>query len=203
MEDVRSCSLAQQKELAQHKHIHKLRQQNPLGRMQISKAESDLQQAATLSIRMGKSMEERVDKLEKKKLQDLIGWLKKLALIEMSFHSSALSILTRTYQQLQNVDLESDLEDFRNTLRLYLPQDEQQSPLRAQSVPSISLPKTPPQSSSTAQANIKRSKSFSDYRLRAEVCFLIFKVLFFNTILILPFSISSPSTRSKWRNTKN
>ena len=172
MEDVRATNLAQQKELAQHKHVHKLRQQNPLGRMQISKAESDLQQAATLSVRLGKSMEERVDKLEKKKLEDLIGWLKQLTLIEMSFHSSALSILTRAYQQLQSVDLESDLEEFRNTLRLYVPQDEQMSPSRAKSVPSIALPKTPPQattSSSNNQPKLKRSKSFSDYRLRAEV----------------------------------
>ena len=44
-EDAKACSAAQDKELAHHKYVTKLRQQNPLGRMQISKAESDLQQA--------------------------------------------------------------------------------------------------------------------------------------------------------------
>lgn len=165
MEDVRSCSTAYEKELTHLKHVHKLRQQNPLGRMQISKAESDLAQATTQSVRLGKSMEERVDKLEKRKLKDLIGWMKRLTLIEMSFHSSSLSILTKAYQQLESVDIESDLEEFRNTLRLYLPLPDS-SPVRTQSVPAIALPKTP---NETAASKVKRSKSFSDYRHRAEV----------------------------------
>ena len=94
--------------------------------------------------------------------------MKRLTLIEMSFHSSSLSILTKAYQQLESVDVESDLEEFRNTLRLYLPLPES-SPARAQSVPSIALPNTPTETSS----KVKRSKSFSDYRQRAEVAFLL------------------------------
>lgn len=164
MEDVRSCSIAYEKEISQLKYVHKLRQQNPLGRMQISKAESDLAHATTQSVRLGKSIEERADKLEKKKLKDLISWMKRLALIEMSFHSTSLSVLTKAYQQLENVDVESDLEEFRNTLRTYMPLPES-SPARAQSVPSIALPNTPTETAS----KVKRSKSFSDYRQRAEV----------------------------------
>lgn len=166
MEDVRSCSTAYEKEISHLKQVNKLRQQNPLGRMQISKAESDLAQATTQSVRLGKSMEERVDKLEKKKLKDLINWIKRLILIEMSFHSSSLSILTKSYNQLESVDIGSDLEEFRNTLRLHLPLSNL-SPTKAQSVPAIALPKTPTESSS----KMKRSKSFSDYRQRAEVIF--------------------------------
>lgn len=162
MEDVRSCSIAYEKEISQLKYVHKLRQQNPLGRMQISKAESDLAHATTQSVRLGKSIEERADKLEKKKLKDLVSWMKRLALIEMSFHSTSLSVLTKAYQQLENVDVESDLEEFRNTLRTYMPES---SPARAQSVPSIALPNTPTETAS----KVKRSKSFSDYRQRAEV----------------------------------
>ena len=165
-EDVRNCSIAYEKEISQLKYVHKLRQQNPLGRMQISKAESDLAHATTQSVRLGKSIEERVDKLEKKKLQDLITWMKRLALIEMSLHSSSLSILTKAYNQLESIDVESDLEEFRNSLRLYLPLPES-SPARAQSVPSIALPNTPKEIAS----KIKRSKSFSDYRQRTEVCY--------------------------------
>ncbi|XP_057366914.1 CBY1-interacting BAR domain-containing protein 1-like [Daphnia carinata] len=163
MDDIRNCSVAYEKEINHLKYVHKLRQQNPLGRMQISKAESDLAQATTKSVRLGKSIEERIDKLERKKLKDLIGWMKKLALIEMSLHSSSLSILTKAYQQLENVDIESDLEEFRNTLRLNLPLPES-SPTRTQSVPSIALPKTP----TDIPSKVKRSKSFSDYRQRAE-----------------------------------
>lgn len=166
MEDIRSCSVAFEKEISHLKYVHKLRQQNPLGRMQISKAESDLAQATTQSVRLGKSMEERIDKMEKKKLKDLTSWMKKMVLIEMSLHSSSLSILTKAYQQLESVDIESDLEEFRNTLRLYLPHIES-SPSRAQSVPAIALPRTPNESIS----KVKRSKSFSDYRQRAEVYF--------------------------------
>ncbi len=171
MEDVKSCSTAYEKEINHLKYVHKLRQQNPLGRMQISKAESDLAQAATQSVRLAKSMEERVDKLEKKKLKDLIGWMKRFALIEMSYHSSSISILTKSYQQLESVDVDSDLEEFRNTLRLYLPLAGS-SPARAQSVPSIALPKTPNESAS----KITRSKSFSDYRQRAEVCWFFINI---------------------------
>lgn len=164
MEDVRSCSIAYDKEISHLKQLHKLKQQTPLSRMQISKAESDLAQAATQSVRLGKSMEERVDKLEKRKIEDLIGWMKKLTLIEMSLHSSSLSILTKAYQKLENIDVESDLEEFRNTLRQYLPQLDS-SPVRTHSVPSIALPKTPQEK----LTKLRRSKSLSDYRQRAEV----------------------------------
>ena len=173
-EDVKSCSQAYEKEVAHHKHVNKLRTQNPLGRMQISKAESDLQQAATQSVRLAKAMEERVDRLEAKKLEDLTSWLKRLALIEMSYHSSAISVLTKAYKQLDQVDLDADLEEFRNTLRLYLPPPMEStisSPLRAQSVPTIALPRTPTETrtNTSSKTNVKRSKSFSDYRLKAEV----------------------------------
>jgi len=42
-EDIKSCHEAQEKEIAFQKNVNKLRQQDPLGRMHISKAESDLQ----------------------------------------------------------------------------------------------------------------------------------------------------------------
>lgn len=174
-EDVRSCSQAYEREVAHHKHVHKLRAQNPLGRMQISKAESDLQQAATQSVRLAKAMEERVDRLEAKKLEDLTGWLRRLTLIEMSFHSSALSVLTRAYRQLNAIDIDADLEEFRNTLRLHLPSpsvDLLSSPARSQSVPTIALPMTPTEKKGTSPTKVKRSKSFSDYRLKAEVLYL-------------------------------
>ena len=109
-EDIKSCHEAQEKELSYQRHVNKLRQQNPLGRMQITKAESDLQQAVTHSVRLGKSMEDRVDKMEKKKLGDLHQWMKQLILIEMSLHSSALSILTKAFQQIKQADISSDLE---------------------------------------------------------------------------------------------
>lgn len=109
-EDIKSCHEAQEKEVSYQKHVNKLRQQNPLGRMQITKAESDLQQAVTHSVRLGRSMEDRIDKLEKKKLGDLHKWMKQLILIEMSLHSSALSILTKAFQQINQADVSSDLE---------------------------------------------------------------------------------------------
>ena len=109
-EDVKACSIAREKELSHLKHVNKLRQQNPLGRMQISKAESDLQQAAAQTVRLGKSMEEHADKLEEKKLNDLSNWMKKLLMIEMSFHASALSVYSYALKQLDGFDTSTDLE---------------------------------------------------------------------------------------------
>ncbi len=68
------------------------------------------QQASARSLRLGKSVEEKIDKLERKKLEDLAAWMKRFVLIEMSFHSSALSILTQTFHQLNHFDPELDLE---------------------------------------------------------------------------------------------
>lgn len=164
-EDVRNCHAAYEKEIAHHKYVNKLRQQNPLGRMQITKAESDLQQAAAQSIRLGKSLEERVDKLEKKKLEDVKGWLMRIALTEMSFHSTALSILSNAYFKISSIDTESDLEEFRSVMRSYQPLTESSTPTRAQSVPAM-VPLGTPNSVSNKP---KRSKSFSDYRLQSEV----------------------------------
>lgn len=178
MEDVRSCSSAYDKEIAHLKQLHKLRQQSPLSRMQISKAESDLAQATNQSIRLGRTMQDRLDRMEKKKLQDLIGWMKTMTLIEMSLHSSSLAVLTRAYRQLNNIDVDSDLEEFRNTLRQHLPTlagDHSSPVMRSGSVPSIALPKTPTPSSGSGTAKIKRSKSMTtaDYRHRAEVQFCL------------------------------
>ena len=110
MDDVKACHIAQEKEASHHKYVNKLRQQNPLGRMQISKAESDLQQATARSVRLAKSVEEKIDKMEKKKLEDLVGWMKKFILIEMSFHSSALTIFTQAFQRLNEYEISDDLE---------------------------------------------------------------------------------------------
>lgn len=162
---MRNCHAAYEKEIAHHKYVNKLRQQNPLGRMQITKAESDLQQAAAQSIRLGKSLEERVDKLEKKKLEDVKGWLMRIALTEMSLHSTALSILSNVYGKLAAIDTDSDLEEFRSVMRSYLPLTESSTPTRAQSVPAMALLETSHHSANKA----KRSKSFSDYRLQSEV----------------------------------
>jgi len=53
-------------------------------------------------------MEERVDQLEKKKLEDVDSWIKRMILIEMNFHSSALSVLTKAFGEISQADISSN-----------------------------------------------------------------------------------------------
>ncbi|XP_064640208.1 CBY1-interacting BAR domain-containing protein 1-like [Lineus longissimus] len=114
-DDLKSAFAAQNKERRQKKTLDKTIDKNPSDRREI--AERDLQRAGVESARTSKALEEQMDTFERKKLKDIKKILNDFVTVEMAFHAKALEMLTSSYQSLNILNEDEDLEEFRNSLR--------------------------------------------------------------------------------------
>jgi hypothetical protein len=57
-----------------------------------------------------KSLEEQIDMFEKKKLHDIKSLLLAFVTVELSFHSKAVELFTKAYQEIADIDEDEDLE---------------------------------------------------------------------------------------------
>ncbi|KAK2587102.1 hypothetical protein KPH14_002868 [Odynerus spinipes] len=117
-DDVKNTFAARDKELTKRKQLDKVRERNPRNRQMISQAESELMKAAVEVSRVIKGLEEQIDSFERRKLHDLKNVLLDFVTIEMSFHTKAIELLTKAYQDVSEIDETKDLEEFRETMRL-------------------------------------------------------------------------------------
>jgi secretion-regulating guanine nucleotide exchange factor len=60
--------------------------------------------------RVVKGLEEQIDSFERRKLHDLKSVLLDFVTIELSFHTKALELLTKAYQDVAAIDEIKDLE---------------------------------------------------------------------------------------------
>lgn len=60
--------------------------------------------------RVVKGLEEQIDSFEKRKLHDLKTILLDFVVIQLSFHSKTLELLTKAYQDIAEIDEAKDLE---------------------------------------------------------------------------------------------
>ncbi|XP_011151211.1 protein FAM92A isoform X1 [Harpegnathos saltator] len=114
-DEVKSTFSARDRELARRRHLDKVRERNPRNRQMISQAESELMKASVEVSRVVKGLEEQIDSFEQRKLHDLKSILLDFVTVELSFHTKALELLTKAYQDVMAIDEVKDLEDFRNT----------------------------------------------------------------------------------------
>nr|CAG4643736.1 EOG090X01FD [Lepidurus arcticus] len=174
-EDLKACSTARNRESARQKQLNKIREQSPLSRQHISKAELEWQQASADSARLGKALEERLDRFEQLKLTDLKRILSKFIEIELGHHAKALQLMSLAFNQVEQIDIEEDLEAFRNIIRMpesstgtdSVPQTPKKSLfnfIRTGSTPTLSSTPRAPQA-------LPRSKSFTEPRNRPNVSF--------------------------------
>ncbi|XP_070164062.1 CBY1-interacting BAR domain-containing protein 1 isoform X3 [Polyergus mexicanus] len=112
-DDVKSTFAARDKELTRRRHLDKVRERNPRNQQMISQAKSELMKASVEVSRVVKGLEEQIDSFERRKLHDLKSILLDFVTIEMSFHTKALELLTKAYQDIAAIDEMKDLEDFQ------------------------------------------------------------------------------------------
>ncbi|XP_047350226.1 CBY1-interacting BAR domain-containing protein 1-A-like isoform X4 [Vespa velutina] len=112
-DDVKNTFSARDKELTKRKQLDKIREKNPRNRQMISQAESELMKAAVEVSRVIKGLEEQIDSFERRKLHDLRNVLLDFVTIEMSFHTKAIELLTKAYQDIADINETKDLEDFQ------------------------------------------------------------------------------------------
>lgn len=60
--------------------------------------------------RVVKGLEEQIDSFEKRKLHDIKTLLLDFVTIELSFHSKAVELLTKAYQDVAEINEAKDLE---------------------------------------------------------------------------------------------
>ncbi|XP_043501283.1 protein FAM92A-B-like isoform X3 [Polistes fuscatus] len=109
-DDVKNTFAARDKELTKRKQLDRIREKNPRNRQMISQAESELMKAAVEVSRVIKGLEEQIDSFERRKLHDLKNILLDFVTIEMSFHTKAIELLTKAYQDIADIDETKDLE---------------------------------------------------------------------------------------------
>ncbi|XP_059485230.1 CBY1-interacting BAR domain-containing protein 1-A-like [Neocloeon triangulifer] len=116
-ESVKLSLAAKEKELTRKRNVEKIRQRNPRNRQKILMAETDLARASADVSRTLRSLEEQMDSFESLKLSVTTKALKNLVISEMALHAQEMELLTKAYKDLQAIDEEQDLEDFRKALR--------------------------------------------------------------------------------------
>lgn len=75
-----------------------------------SQAESELTKASIEVSRVVKGLEEQIDSFERRKLHDLKSILLDFVTVELSFHTKALELLTKAYQDVAAIDEIKDIE---------------------------------------------------------------------------------------------
>lgn len=73
---------------------------------------------ATVEVsRVVKGLEEQIDSFEKRKLHDIKTLLLDYVTIELSFHTKAVELLTKAYQDIAEIDEEKDLKVIKINLK--------------------------------------------------------------------------------------
>lgn len=117
-EEVKATFSAREKELVRKRQLERIRERNPRNRQMITVAETELLKASAEVSRTMKGLEEQMNIFEKKKLEDVKSVLQDYVLIELSFHTKAIELFTRAFQDLQGINVEDDLEEFKDALRV-------------------------------------------------------------------------------------
>ncbi|XP_021186000.2 CBY1-interacting BAR domain-containing protein 1 isoform X2 [Helicoverpa armigera] len=116
-EELKHTMNVREKELARKKVLDKARERQPFNRQQVTYAESELLKASAEMSRTAKGLSEQTEFFERRKLQQLKTLLSDFVMIEMSFHTKAVELLTVAYQQISDINDKADLENFRRKLR--------------------------------------------------------------------------------------
>lgn len=115
-EEVKATFSAREKELIRKRQLERIRERNPRNRQMITVAETELLKASAEVSRTMKGLEEQINVFEKKKLEDIKSILQDYVLTELSFHAKSIELFTKAYQDLDKINVEDDLEEFKEVL---------------------------------------------------------------------------------------
>ncbi|XP_076063135.1 CBY1-interacting BAR domain-containing protein 1-B-like isoform X2 [Oratosquilla oratoria] len=116
-EDLKGSFDARQKEFNQRRSLERTRDRNPHNRQQVCVAESKLLKATSEATRICENLEDQMDQFEERKVSDLKKTLTEFIQTELAFHAKSIELYTKAHQQMAAVQVEDDLEEFRNALR--------------------------------------------------------------------------------------
>ncbi|KAK5645658.1 hypothetical protein RI129_004122 [Pyrocoelia pectoralis] len=111
-DDVKQIFTAQERELAKRKQCKRVREKKS-SRQIIQQAESELARAQKEVMKTVDNVEEKITTLEKQKLHDVKAILLDFVLTEIGYHTKALQQLTKAYNNVNQIDEDSDLQSFK------------------------------------------------------------------------------------------
>uniref|UniRef100_A0A4W5QST9 CBY1 interacting BAR domain containing 2 n=1 Tax=Hucho hucho TaxID=62062 RepID=A0A4W5QST9_9TELE len=99
--------------------LEKLQQKNPSDRQRIFQAEVNAQKATNDAHRSTRQLEETISDFQRQKLEDIKRIFTDFITVEMVFHAKALEVYTHTFQNLDSMDIDKDLELFTGRIRVF------------------------------------------------------------------------------------
>ncbi|KAK3864078.1 hypothetical protein Pcinc_030198 [Petrolisthes cinctipes] len=116
-QELKHSFQTRQQEVSHRRSLEKTRTRNPHNRQQIILAETQLQKSTHEAQRACENLEQQMDTFEQRKVTDLKRIITEFIQTELAFHAKALELYTKAYNQMANVDMEEDLQEFRNALK--------------------------------------------------------------------------------------
>ncbi|XP_057666827.1 CBY1-interacting BAR domain-containing protein 1, partial [Diorhabda carinulata] len=117
-EEVKNIYIARDKEVAKKRYLDRARERNPKNRQQIIQAETELVKATAEVTKSIHNLENKTNSFEKQKLHDIKSILLDFISTEIGYHAKCLETLTKAFADIQDIDEEADLEEFKKSLRL-------------------------------------------------------------------------------------
>uniref|UniRef100_A0A3B4YU08 Family with sequence similarity 92 member B n=1 Tax=Stegastes partitus TaxID=144197 RepID=A0A3B4YU08_9TELE len=112
--DLKKFNADLKREMKQLRQLEKIRLRDPADRQSI--AEVNAQKASNNAQRSIRQLEETITDFQRQKLEDIKRIFTDFITVEMLFHAKALEVYTHTYQNLEAMDTEKDLQS-RNTFQ--------------------------------------------------------------------------------------
>ncbi|CAF0816884.1 unnamed protein product [Adineta steineri] len=110
---VQKAIAARDKGVQRQRKLQQTTNRNPGNRDAIVAMQVNAEYAQTESSRADNVVQDEIDKFEQMKLTDIKKYLTDYTLINLSFHARAMEMYTYAHQQLLNIDIAHDLEEFR------------------------------------------------------------------------------------------
>ncbi|KAL1007342.1 hypothetical protein UPYG_G00085260 [Umbra pygmaea] len=116
--ELKRLNADRNRELKEIQRLDKLRQKNPSDRQSISQAEVNTQKAINNANHSTRQLEETISDFQRQKLEDIKRIFTDFITVEMVFHAKALEVYTHTFQNLESMDIDKDLELFTGRIRI-------------------------------------------------------------------------------------
>ncbi|KAK6294452.1 hypothetical protein J4Q44_G00352820 [Coregonus suidteri] len=114
--DLKKFNADRNRELKELQNLEKLQQKNPSDRQSI--AEVNVQKVTNNAHRSTRQLEETISDFQRQKLEDIKRIFTDFITVEMVFHAKALEVYTHTFQNLDSMDIDKDLELFTGRIRV-------------------------------------------------------------------------------------
>ncbi|UJR24653.1 hypothetical protein I4U23_006027 [Adineta vaga] len=111
---VQKAIAARDKGVQRQRKLQQTTDRNPGNRDAILAMEVNAEHAQTEASRADNVVQDEIDKFEEMKLTDIKKYFTDFTLINLTFHARAMEMYTLAHQQLMNINVLHDLEEFRN-----------------------------------------------------------------------------------------